>query len=42
MQMTLIELPEAIGEVVNSVASPSNGLVSWVHFGSALQTTAAS
>jgi len=41
MHMQLIETPEAIGKVVHSVVSPSNRLVSWVHFGSALQATVA-
>ena len=40
--MKPIETPEAIGEVDNSVAAPSNRLISWVNFGSALQATAAS
>ena len=39
--MKPIETPEAMGEAVNSGISPSNRLVSWVHFGSALQATAA-
>ena len=42
MQMELIETLEAMGEVGTRVISPSNCLVSWVHFGSALQATAAS
>jgi len=41
MQMQLIETPEAMGEIRNSVVSPSNHHASWVHFGSALQATAA-
>jgi len=41
MQMKLLETPEAISEVGNSVTSPSNRLISWVHYESALQATAA-
>jgi len=41
MQMNLSEIPEDISEVVNGIVSPSNRLVSWVHFVSALQATAA-
>ena len=41
MQMKLIETLETMSEVDTSVTSPSNCLVSRVHFESALQATAA-
>ena len=42
IQMELIETPEAMGEVGTRIISPSNHLVSWVNYGSALQAAAAS